>query len=362
MDNWGEDIVASENEIDLIDLVKKFWENRKFIFKVCGIALLAGLIVAFSIPKEYTTTVVLAPEAESGGKGNIGALAAMAGINLQQNAGQELSPELYPNIVSSTPFLIGLFDVQVRDRRENIDTSLYTYLDEKQKKAWWSYILGAPFKLLELFSSKNKAAFQDPDFSMIMLSKDQEGILKKLKERINVSVDKKTGVITLSSQMQSPIISAFIADTITSYMQSYIISYRTQKARQDLVFTEKLYNEVKADYYKAQQNLATYADENLAIVSARFRTTQERLQNEMSLAYGVYNQMAQQLQMAKIKVQDITPVYTVIQPAVVPSKAASPKKVVILAGFVFLAFVGACGWIVFKDRLSTVGKDIFFAK
>jgi uncharacterized protein involved in exopolysaccharide biosynthesis len=362
MDSLDKDILTSENEVDLMELAKKLWENRKFILKVCGIGIVIGLIVAFSIPKEYTTTVILAPEAEAAGKGNIGALAAVAGINLQQNAGQELSPELYPNIVSSTPFLIGLFDVQVRDQKENIDTSLYTYLDEKQRKAWWSYVLGAPFKLLELVSSKEKNAVPNPDFPMIMLSKDQEDILKNLKERINVSVDKKTGVITLSSQMQSPVISAFIADTITSYMQSYIINYRTQKARQDLLFTQKLYDEAKADYYKAQQNLATYADENLAIVSARFRTTQERLQNEMSLAYGVYNQMAQQLQMAKIKVQDITPVYTVIQPAVVPLKATSPKKMIILVGFTFLAFAGTCGWIVLKDRFSIVGKDMFSAK
>ena len=353
MDNLDKNITDQEQEIDLIELAKKLWAKRKFIFKACGIALLVGIVVAFSIPKEYTTTVILAPEANKAqGGGNMGALAAMAGINLQQNTGQELSPELYPDIVTSTPFLMGLFDVQVKDSKKNIDTSLYTYLDEKQKAAWWSYILSAPFKLLGLFSSKkedNKIVQDKPDSRVIALSGKQQGIVSALKGRISVSVNKSTGVITLSSTMQSPEISAAVADTVISYMQKYIVSFRTQKARQDLVFTEKLFNESQANYYKAQKIFSTYVDENLGIVSARYKNTQERLQNEVNVAFGIYNQMAQQLQMAKMKVQDTTPVYTIIQPAVVPLRAASPRKMLILIGFGFLAFVGACGWILVRD-------------
>ena len=51
-----------EQEIDLIELAQKVWAERKLVFKACGIAALIGLVVAFSIPKEYTTEVMLAPE------------------------------------------------------------------------------------------------------------------------------------------------------------------------------------------------------------------------------------------------------------------------------------------------------------
>lgn len=75
--------------------------------------------------------------------------------------------------------------------------------------------------------------------------------------------------------------------------------------------------------------------------------------NEMNLAYNVYNQLAQQLQMSKAKVQEITPVYTVVQPATVPLKPAKPNKIMILIGFIFLAGVGSVGWILFvKDLLK----------
>lgn len=351
--------IVAEKEIDLIELAHKLWDKRRFIIKASLIGFIVAVIVAFSIPKEYSTTVILAPEAKSQSTGNMGALAAMAGINLAQPTDDAISPELYPNIVNSTPFMVGLFDIPVKDEKRGINTNLYSYLDEDQSKAWWSYIFGIPSQVFKLFSSKKEdAIIRDTlNSKRISLSRDQSDIVEDLKDRINVSVDKKTGVITLTSTMQSPEISAFIADTVTSYLQGYIIKYRTQKARQDLGFTEKLYEEAKSDYFKAQQEYTTYVDKNLDIVSARYASSRERLQNEVTLTYGVYNQMAQQLQMAKVKVQDTTPVYTVIQPAVVPLIAAKPQKKLIVIGFVFLAFIGACCWTLGKEFLKDSSKS-----
>jgi uncharacterized protein involved in exopolysaccharide biosynthesis len=345
----------AEEEIDLMEIVKKIWAQRKFVLTVCGVGLLIGIVVAMSIPKEYTTTAILAPEAGGGGQGGMGALAAMAGINLSSGGdNQEISPDLYPDIVRSTPFLAGLLNIRVVDTKYEIDTTLYNYLKEDQKSPWWSAILGLPGSVIGLFSSGEALPVsQEITFAArpIKLTGEESGILSNLSGRIGVSVDKKTGVINLSSRMQSPEISAMIADTVVSYLQAYIISYRTQKARQDLTYTQKLHDEAQAQYYQAQVNYAGYQDENFGVVSMRYGTKRERLQNEMTLAYGLYNQMAQQLQMAKVKVQNNTPVYTVIQPPVVPLSATSPKKSMILIGFLFLSFIGACGWVFVKDYL-----------
>lgn len=345
---------SGETEIDLLDLFNKLWAKRKFIIKCMLIGFVAGIIIAFSIPKEYATLVQLVPDTkQAGSAGGMGALAAMAGVNLQQNSEDAISPEIYPNIVGSTPFIVGLFDVKVQDKKQGIDNSLYNYLLNDQKKTWWSYILGAPSKLLGLFSSNSSERKVGADsLSEIVLSRKDLKILDNLKDRIVVSVDKKTNIISLTVTMQSPEISAFVADTVTSYLQDYVIKYRTQKARKDLSFTEKLFTEAKADYYKSQQNYASYSDGNLDIVSARYGAASERLQNEMNLAYGVYSQMAQQLQMAKVKVQDTTPVYSVIQPAVVPLIPEKPKKKLIVIGFLLLALIGSCGWILGAEFLS----------
>ena len=333
-----------EQEIDLIELAQKVWASRKLVFKACGIAALVGLVVAFSIPREYSTSVTLAPE--SGGKsggGSMGALAAMAGINLGSSSGEDaLSPDLYPDIVSSTPFLIELFDVKVKDQKEKIDTTLYAYLKDNQRAPWWT---------VSLFKEKPEEG--DSKLDPFQLTREEAAIADALSKRISISVDKKTGVTTLSVTMQDPLISASLTDTVMHCLQNYITDYRTNKARHDLAFTEKLYGEAKTNYEAAQKKYANFVDANQNIILLSYRAEQERLQNEMNLAYQVYTQVSQQLQMARAKVQEITPVYTVVQPATVPLKPAKPNKMMILIGFMFLAGVGSVGWILFvKDLLK----------
>lgn len=341
-------------EIDLIELAKQLWSKRKFIFKCCGIAVVAGLIVAFSIPKEYNTSVKLAPETSDPTKkmGNLGGLAAMAGINLNTSSGSDaISPELYPDVVSSVPFLLELFPVQVTTEKGNYSASLYDYMDDNQKSAWWSYVIQAPFKLIggvkELFSKEEPAS--NGELTSFRLTKEQADVIKDLQERISASVDKKTSVITVAVQMQDPLISASITQVVVDKLQEYITNYRTQKAKQDLEFTEKVFGEARESYYKAQRAYATFEDANKNIISASYRTEQERLKNEMTLTFNVYNTLAQKLEQDKLRVQEQTPVYTVIQPATVPLKPASPKKPLILIGFVFLAIFGSIGYLFIKD-------------
>lgn len=347
--------IADGTEIDLLLLANKVWVNKKFILKALGVGLVIGLLIAFSIPREYTTTVILTPESKSTTSGSMASLAALTGLNLNSAIGEDAlaSPELYPNVISSTPFLKGLLDIKVIDSNKNIDTTLYGYMDSYQSMAWWGYILQSPGLLKMLFLPENIVKNNSISNSRIISEKEQV-ILNNLSERLTISSDKKTGITTIEVMMQSPEISAYLADTITSYLQSYIIDYRTQKARKDLVYSEKLYEESKANYYKTQAALATYIDGNMNVVSAKYRTTQERLQNEANLAYTIYNQMAQQLQMAKVKVQDTTPVFTVIQPAVEPLLPTKPSKKIVLAGFLAIFLVSSVMWILRGDIKSVL--------
>ena len=122
-----------DKEIDLLDLARKLWAGRRRILKWCGIGALVGIIVAFSIPKEYSVTVKLAPEISNSKQsmGGLGDLAAMAGLNVgNMTSNDAVSPTLYPDIVESVPFAAELFDVQVSDRKGKLQTTVYDYLTE----------------------------------------------------------------------------------------------------------------------------------------------------------------------------------------------------------------------------------------
>ena len=352
------DMDTNEQEIDLIELAKRLWGERKFLFKCSGIAIVVGLVVAFSIPKEYSTTVMLAPETSDPSKkmGNLGGLAAMAGINLGASVGSDaISPDLYPDVVQSIPFLLELFPVQVESEKGDYSSTLYKYMDEDQKSAWWSYVIKAPFKLLgvvkDLFSNEEEKNIMG--LSSFHLTEEQSDVIEDLQERISASVDKKTSVITVSVQMQDPLISANITQIVLEKLQGYITNYRTQKVKQDLEFTEKVFSEARESYYKAQRAYAAFEDANKNIISASYRTEQERLKNEMTLTFNVYNTLAQKLEQDKLRVQEQTPVYTIIQPATVPLKASSPKKPLILIGFVFLAIFGGIGYLFIEDLFKS---------
>lgn len=353
---------TEEQEIDLLELAGKIWADRRLVLKWCGIAVVVALVVAFSIPKEYTTTVMLAPEVEgvSRSLGGLSALAGMAGINMGSGESSDaLYPDLYPDIVSSVGFTTELFNVPVKDAEGELDTNLYTYLKEEQRSPWWSAIISFPFKCLGWVMSlfKEEEEGTDGGVNPFQLTKDEDGVVKALNERIAVSVDKKTSLISLSVTMQDPLISATMTDTVMAKLQDYITEYRTNKARHDLDFTQKLYDEAQKKYYDAQQAYADYVDMNQNISLRSVQTRQERLQNEMNLAYNLYNQTAQQLQLAKAKVQENTPVYTIVQAATVPLKASKPSKLMILVGFVFLAGVGSVGWILFGRNIWTSLKQ-----
>ncbi len=339
-------------EIDLVALTGYLWKKRCFLLKCCGIAAVVGLIIAFSIPKEFTTTVKLAPETTDATSkmGSLGGLAAMAGIDLSSTSGQDaLSPNLYPDIVHSTPFLLELFPEKVTDKKKKHTITLYDYMADHQHSAWWTVLVKAPLKglaaLRSLFSDNEE---NEGQLNPFQLTRKQEEVLKNLRQRITVFVDKKTQVVTLGVDMQDPLISADVAHNIVIKLQTYITHYRTQKAKKDLEFTEKVLKESRAAYYKAQQAYAAFEDGNKNIISASYRTEQERLRNEMTLTFNVYNTLAQKLEQDKLRVQEHTPVYTIIEPATVPLKASFPQKLLILVAFIFLAFIGGCGYLLIK--------------
>lgn len=338
-----------DGQIDLLAVARKIWSGRRLVLRWCAVAAAVGLVVGFSIPKEYATVTVLAPETSSGkgALGSLSSLASLAGINMgNMTEADAVNSSIYPEIVASVPFVVELFPVEVETEDGKLRTDLYDYLLNHERHAWWGVVLAAPFKALHWTLSRFRG--EEPASGKVdpfRLTPEEAQVVKNLSDRIEVVIDKKTSLVTLSVTMQDPLVSATVADTVLRNLQNYVTDYRTNKARNDLEFTQQLYDESQRDYYDAQQRYARYMDANQNVVRRSVRTEQERLENETTLAYNVYNQMAQQLQLARAKVQESTPVYVVVQPASVPLRPVKPSKPLILVGFIFLGGVLAAGWI-----------------
>lgn len=351
-----QNIKNSTKEIDIIGLLLLLWSKRKQFVINCFIGGVLSIIIAFSIPKEYTSTVVMAPEFSSGSNisGGIGALASMAGFDLGSLSGGEdaLYPELYPQIVSSTPFLSDLMRLQVETKDGEISATLYDYLLKHQKKTWWYKGMTAPIRWVKRLIEEETVDTVAPTKGFDMnLTRRQYAALKSLEKKISIDVDKGNSVVTLDVTMQDPKVAAYVASVVADNLQEYIGKYRSAKARKDLAYTEKLYNEAQEKYYNAQQAYALYVDRHQGVVKMQYQIERDRLSNEQELTFNVYNQIAQQLEMARAKVAESMPVCVVVQPAIVPIKASSPKKIMMGLLYVFLAFFGTAAWIIIEERI-----------
>lgn len=340
--------IININLVDVIRLLKADWR------KVCKYSCIAGVIgvaLAFGTPKIYKSTVVLAPEESgSGFSGSISSLAAMVGMNMKiGQTGDALYPEIYPDLMSSTKFIVDLFPVKITTKETKETFTYQDYLQNHQKIAIHEYPSALLHNLIEKIKSEDapKAGHKPDPFQ---LTKKEDDIVKSIKNKIDCSVDKKTNVITIVVEDQDPLIAATIADSVQTHLQHAITDYRTKKARVDLEYMEKLYQEAHQQYTKARQKYAAFGDANSKVALQSVQSKLDDLENEMQLKYNIYQQVVEQLQLAKAKVQERTPAFTIVQNATVPIKHSSRPKIVTLIIWMVLGFILRCGIIGWKNR------------
>ena len=353
-----------ELEIDLMDLLRKVIGIRKKIYKAAGIGLIIGVIVAISIPKQYTVEVTLSPEMGNNKGGGLSGLAAsFLGSGVSMGDGTDaLNASLSADIVSSTPFLLELSNMKVPvSGSEKI--SLSSYLDE-ESSPWWSYVIGFPGMVIggvkSLFiEDEDESIFSDKaSQGTIELSKKESQKIESLKKKIVASVDKKTSMTSVTATFQDSKVAAVVADSVVKKLQEYIIDYRTSKSKEDCIYLEKLFKERQQEYYVAQKKYADYMDSHNNIILQSVRTEQERLQNDMSLAYQVYSQVASQLQVARAKVQEEKPVFAVVEPAVVPLEPSGTSRKVYVLAFIFLSVCIVISWNLFGRDFLKKFKEV----
>ena len=332
----------AENNIKQIDfaiIIRSITNNYKIYIIVLPIIFILACFIILCVPRYYKCEVTLAPElSNTSSLGNISGLASSLGFDLSGgiNSQDAISPTLYPDLMESTDFVVSLFPIRIKTK-DGEKTFYYEYLKSKQKYAWWIKIIG---KAKELFKEKDTVKYTGKEkINPFILSRTQQEISKMINGKISCNVDKKTDVISISVEDQDPMVCATIADSVRKKLQDFIIAYRTNKARNDLNQTKKLYLKAKEEYEKARQKYAMYSDANQDLVLESFVAKRTDLENEMQLRYNIYSNLVTQLQMAQAKIQERTPAFTVLKCATVPIKPAGPKRMLFVTIIMIFSFI-----------------------
>lgn len=297
-------VLSVSSLFKLLHLIRKNW-----IICTVIVILITGttFIYLFGIPRSYTSTALLLPESnESTLSGNLSNLSNLVGIKAN-NEEDAISPDIYPKVISTSVFTAEMMKQEIRIGKRT--TTIFDYFANMQKKPWWS---------------KKKKEYIKEDLTRLNASrfnKKEDKIAQAVNGSTSCMVDQKTSMITISCQCQDPEVAQQMADIVLSRLKAYIVEYRTSKARNDVKYYQGLYDQSKSQYEKARRLYGAYSDMNEDLVLQSYRSKTEDLENDMQLKYNIYTQMMTQLEQAKAKLQEKTPVFTTIQPATLDRKS-----------------------------------------
>ena len=359
--------LEEEEPIDWAKYVAALYSNWKKIAIVTFFAGILGIIVALCQDREYRVSVTLAPESSGGSsRSSLSSIAGMFGVNI---GGGSSSPDamnitLFPDIAASTPFLTSLFEVELSEMpklpndnpaeaRRIMESplpkfKLYDYMTGRNdvEESWWDKLKKS------IFGDDDEE--EDLEYLRVDNSKltfEQFKVVGWLKGMINVDVDKKTAMTTVSVSMDDPLMCTQLADTVSRRLQEFVFNYRTEKERMNFAYYEAMCDSTYKTMVEAQAAYAASLDNNQSVILQKVSMRSQRLEQEASVASQVYQQMVQQREMSRAQLQEVKPVFAVVEPATMPMfPVNSRKKTCIIV--TFFGFALACAWF-------AIGKEYY---
>ncbi|MGC6479574.1 MAG: Wzz/FepE/Etk N-terminal domain-containing protein [Flavobacteriaceae bacterium] len=341
---------VAEDEIDLVELLKKLWKARRFILVFSFALSLVGVAVALISPISYKAEVTFVPQTgDAKAPGGVSSLAALAGINLNADMGSEIPANLYPTLVGSEHYKLELLNTKVESQKLQKTVTFEEYLLEMKRGGLFDFLKR------EKTQKSNIKAPKD----ILSLDEKTYGLMLILGDIVSINVNEKEGFVSLSvHKIPEASVVAQVTKSAMELLQEMIIDYKVQNARKDLNFIESQYKEKEYTFLKVQEELALFDDSNKNIATALFQSKRQKIQTRYDLAFAVYKELAQQREQALLQVSKDTPIFSILRPVSVPNKRDAPKRSLIVIIFGFLGGVLSCGWVLIKEPLKSIQNEI----
>jgi len=350
------------DEIDLIELLKKIYLEKKLILKISVLAALFGVVYALSQPNEYTSSTTFIPQLSSGvktGGSSLSGLASLAGINIgSMESSSEFPPTLYPQVVNGVPFRVELLSNEITLNNELVVVKDY-FLENKSSfnilRTIKKYTIGLPSLILSLFKNQKEYTNQSKIYS---ITEEDKGLFQILENNLSLSINEKEGFITISYTDNNKNVAAQVTQIAQNLLQEKIIEFKNKSSKEMLDFATKQYSYKKESYEKLQDERAVFVDKNINISSSLFQNKLSRLESEVNISESIVQQLASQVEQAKLQVNKDTPVFTTIKPVTIPFERSAPKRSLIVIVFVFLGLVLSAAYVLVKEPISDIIKSI----
>ncbi|MDP5033264.1 Wzz/FepE/Etk N-terminal domain-containing protein [Paraglaciecola sp.] len=287
---------GSNDEIDLAELWKAIWSAKWLIIAITSIFVFAAVFYALYLPNIYKSEALLAPvETEQQGglaglAGQFGGIASLAGLNLTGGAGDKT--DLALEILKSREFF------SMFNQKHNI-------LPDLMAAKSWDMTINLVIYDEDLYLIQRDEWVRDVDPPKQIKPSIQESI-KIFKDKLNIAVNKDTGIVTVSVEHYSP----------------YVAKQWIEWLIEDINLHMK-----NRDKHEAEQNIA-YLQTQIE------KTTVSELKN---LLYQLIEEQTKTLMFAEVREEYI---FKIIDKAFVPEEKASPKRaIIVVLGFILGAIL-----------------------
>ncbi|MDX5407735.1 MAG: Wzz/FepE/Etk N-terminal domain-containing protein [Chromatiaceae bacterium] len=281
---------VADDEIDLRELFAVIWQGKWIIIAVTAVFAVASVLYALSLPNIYKSEALLAPASEQKGaglSGQLGGLAALAGVTLGSGAGVDKTA-LAIEVVKSRDFL-GRF-IQQRIQ-----------LQDLMAVKSWDLTTNTLKYDLDVYNPENQQWLREVKPPKQAEPSLQEAY-KKLSESLSVEQDKTTGMVKLSIEHQSP----YIAQ---SWVQMLIADLNLEMKTRDIEEAEK-----SIAYLQQQISQTNIADLRTAL-------------------YSLIEEQTKTLMLANVRDEYAL---KVIDSAIVPEEKARPARAILVIVCTFL--------------------------
>lgn len=354
-----------QDSIDIIDIIKNIWKERKLVTKITLCFFIIGLIVALSSPVSYTSETTFVPQvsddqASTSNNSRLGSLASLAGIKINQieTSDTYLSPYLYIKIIDSEEFSLKLLDAELIDSNAN-KFSVKEYLLSKKSFLSFDFIGFIKKNTIGLFLNSETVEVDKDIFKNYNFIKSEDyNLIKLFRSKFRIELNEKQGYIKVIATDENAFISSQLVEHVTKSLQAKIIDIRTNKIKERLEFSNEQYELKQREFDILQKKLAEFKDSNKNISTARFMSELQKLESEYQLQQNILINLAAEYNNNKIKLNKDTPIFSVIDEVSVPNKRSEPKRSLLLFVYVFLGLIVSVGYVIGKNPLKKFLKEI----
>ena len=274
-----------DDEIDLRELFSVLWAGKVKIIAITAVFAVASVIYALSMPNQYKASALLAPaQQESGGLsgalGQLGGLASLAGVSI--GGGESSESQIAQEIMKSWSFVEGF----IADN----DLAVEVYAAEG-----WSRVSNQLKIDNDVYEVETKSWLVEDAHTGKEGPPTSWQLFEAFSDKLSVSEDKKSGLVSVSIEYYSPQIAKQWLDLYISAINKHM------QARQ----VEKVSNNIS--YLEAQIGKTSIAEMREVFYTIIEEQTKNKMVAEASPDYA----------------------FVAVSPSMVPEEKSQPKRALI---------------------------------